>query len=122
MADPVKATGGASFGEWFEVHNRGAQPVNLQGWTIVSTGQPDHVIASSVVVAPGAYAVLGRSDDVTRNGGVTVDYSYFTGNTTTTIFLDGTDILKLRDASGATVDSPWRSRRAVVVVSGRSPG
>jgi len=114
MADPIKATGGASFGEWFEVRNGGAQPVNLQGWTIVSTGQPDHVIASSVVVPAGGYAVLGRSNDVTRNGGVTVDYSYFTGNTATTIFLDGTDILKLRDASGATVDSVrWQTSSTI---------
>jgi DNA/RNA endonuclease G (NUC1) len=115
MADPAKATGGASFGEWFEVKNTGATPIDLQGWTIASTGQPDHVIASSVIVAPGGYAVLGRSNDATRNGGVTVNYSYFTGSTSTTIFLDNTDILILRDGTGATVDSVRWTTSATMV-------
>lgn len=115
MTDPSKATGGASFGEWFEVTNIGTTPIDMQGWTIVSSGQPDHVIATSLVVQPGGHAVLGRSNDVTRNGGVTVDYSYFTGSTSTTIFLDNTDILILRDGAGATVDSVrWQTASSMV--------
>jgi DNA/RNA endonuclease G (NUC1) len=109
MADPLHAAGGASFGEWFEVYNTGTQPVDMQGWTIASAGQPDHVISSSVVVGPGGFAVLGRGADITRNGGLTIDYNYFTG-TATTIFLDVTDYLVLRDATGARVDSVrWTS-------------
>jgi DNA/RNA endonuclease G (NUC1)/PKD repeat protein len=105
MADPQNASGGASFGEWFEVFNRGATPIDMQGWTISSDGQPDHAISSSVVVPAGGFAVLGRSNDPTRNGGVTVNYNYFTGNTSTTIFLDPTDRLSLKDASGNVVDA-----------------
>jgi DNA/RNA endonuclease G (NUC1) len=94
-ANPHQALGGASWGEWFEVHNSGAEPVNMQGWQITSTGQPAHTISSSLVVPAGGYAVLGRGADLTLNGGVTLDYNYFTGSSST-IFLDNTDVLELR--------------------------
>lgn len=108
MADPLQAVGGASWGEWFEAHNTGAEPVDLQGWTIVSTGQPNHTIASNVIVPAGGFAVLGRGHDPALNGGITIDYNYFTGSNT--IFLDATDALELRDAAGAQVDRiTWTS-------------
>ena len=93
--NPHQALGGASWGEWFEVHNYGAEPVNMQGWQISSTGQPAHTIAASLVVPAGGHAVLGRGADLTLNGGVTLDYNYFTGSSST-IFLDNTDVLELR--------------------------
>ena len=102
MGNPVRATGGATWGEWFEVHNYGTVPVDMQDWTIVSNGQPNHRITSSVTVPAGGFAVLGRGADATLNGGVTLNYNYFTG--TTTIFLDASDRLELRDAAGARVD------------------
>lgn len=104
MGDPLRATGGASFGEWFEVHNYGTEPVDLNGWTINSSGQPSHTISSSVVVAPGGYAVLGRGADVTRNGGVNLDYNYYNGDVNTTIWLDATDVLSLKNGAGQVVD------------------
>ena len=117
MADPLLAAGGASWGEWFEVTNVTAEPVDLQGWTIASGGgssQPPHTITSSVVVPPGGYIVLGRGDDSALNGGITLDYNYFTG-TSSTIFLDATDWLALRNPSGATVDSVrWTSSATIV--------
>jgi DNA/RNA endonuclease G (NUC1) len=115
MADPQHASGGASFGEWFEVFNRGTTAIDMQGWTISSDGQPDHVISSSVVVPAGGFAVLGRSNDPTRNGGVTVNYNYFTGSTSTTIFLDATDRLSLKDPSGNVVNAvQWTSSSTFV--------
>ena len=114
MANPHQAAGGASWGEWFEVHNYGTGPVDLQGWTIVSQGQPNHVIASSVVVPAGGFAVLGRGADPTLNGGVTLDYNYFTGSATT-IFLDATDVLELHDAVDALVDRvQWTNANTMV--------
>jgi DNA/RNA endonuclease G (NUC1) len=103
MTDPVRAPGGASWGEWFEVYNYGAQPTDLRNWTIISNGQLNHVIASSVVVPANGFAVLGRGADLALNGGVRLDYNYFTGSATT-LFLDASDRLELRDASGARVD------------------
>ncbi|GGL77656.1 ExeM/NucH family extracellular endonuclease [Wenxinia marina] len=63
-------------GEWFEIHNAGSASVNLSGWTISDNGSDSHVIAGDLVVAPGAYAVLGRNGDTATNGGVAVDYVY----------------------------------------------
>jgi DNA/RNA endonuclease G (NUC1) len=57
-----------------------------------------------VVVQPGGYAVLGRGGDFAQNGGVNLDYNYFSGSAST-IWLDNTDWLALRDAGGVTVDS-----------------
>jgi hypothetical protein len=73
MADPANAAT-PSFGEWFEVKNYGGAPVNLKGWTIITggTSQPDHTIASDVIVPAGGYAVLGRSTDDSQNGGLQV--------------------------------------------------
>ncbi|MEJ2679808.1 MAG: lamin tail domain-containing protein, partial [Gemmatimonadota bacterium] len=108
MADPLHAAGGASWGEWFEVHNAGTDAIDLEGWTIASAGQPNHVIASSVVVPAGGYAVLGRGYDPASNGGITLDYNYYAGSST--IWLDDADNLVLRDTLGALVDSvSWTS-------------
>jgi DNA/RNA endonuclease G (NUC1)/PKD repeat protein len=110
MGDPANAES-PSWGEWFEVHNTGASPVNLNGWKIISggTSQPDHTINADVIVPAGGYAVLGRGGDITRNGGVTLDYNYFVGNATT-IWLDDADYLELVDAADARVDSVvWTS-------------
>lgn len=122
MGDPANAES-ASWGEWFEVHNYGTTPIDLQGWTILSggTSQPDHVIASSVVVPAGGYAVLGRGADIARNGGVQIDYNYFTGSATT-IWLDDADYLMLLDADGARVDSVAWTSLPRGVTKGRRPG
>jgi DNA/RNA endonuclease G (NUC1) len=116
MGNPLAASS-ASWGEWFEVHNTGTEPVDLQGWTLVSGGQAPHVVGASVVVPAGAYAVLGRGDDVTQNGAVLLDYNYYTGGST--LWLDDSDWLVLRAPGGSTVDSvawtgtPRRVSRAV---------
>lgn len=110
LGDPVNADG-ASWGEWFEVHNRSGAAIDLQGWTIASGGssQPPHVIQSSVVVPAGGYVVLGRGGDSGRNGGIELAYNYFTGSSST-IWLDNSDWLALRDGSGVTADSvAWTS-------------
>ena len=104
MGDPHAATGGASWGEWFEVHNTGTESINLQGWVIASGGssQPDHVIGASVPVPAGGFVVLGRGADIARNGGVALDYNYFDGSTT--IWLDNSDWLEIRDPDGVVAD------------------
>ncbi|MBA3656364.1 MAG: PKD domain-containing protein [Gemmatimonadaceae bacterium] len=109
LSDPVNSQ--ASSGQWFEVFNYGSGPVDLQGWTIVSGGssQPNHVIASSVIVPAGGYAVLGRSANQAFNGGAPVNYNYFVG-LTKTIWLDSKDFLMLVDNVNALVDSvAWTS-------------
>ena len=107
MGAPLGALS-ASWGEWFEVHNYGAEDVNLGGWSIRSAGDTPHTISASVVVPAGGYVVLGRSDDPTKNGGVDVAYNYYSGGST--IWLDASDWLVLRSPAAATVDSVmWTS-------------
>ena len=103
MGDPVAALS-ASWGEWFEVHNHGAEPVNLGGWTIRSGGDAPHTIGTDVVIPAGGHVVLSRSDNVANNGGIAVDYNYFSGSATT-IWLDASDWLVLRSPDGVTRDS-----------------
>ncbi|MBA3852842.1 MAG: hypothetical protein C0503_00415 [Gemmatimonas sp.] len=121
MGDPANAES-ASWGEWFEVHNTSDAPINLQGWRILSggSGQPAHTISAAVIVPAGGYAVLGRGFDSARNGGLTLDYNYFTGNST--IWLDNNDYLVLLDATQAIVDSLSWTTLPRGVTKGLRPG
>lgn len=74
MQNPNAASDGT--GEWFEVLNQGSAPVDLAGWTIHDDDYDSHVIAASLVVNPGERAVLGRSVDMTLNGGTKVNYAF----------------------------------------------
>lgn len=108
MGAPL-ASDSESWGEWFEVHNYGAAPVNLGGWKIRSGGEAEHTVAGDVVVAPGGHVVLGRASDRSRNGDVDVAYNYFTGSSST-IWLGSGDWLALRTPGNVTVDSvQWNS-------------
>jgi hypothetical protein len=68
--------------EWFELYNAGSKPVDLENLVIADSAasgrRPYHRIASSVVVQPGGYVVLGNSTNVVSNQGVPVDYAYGT--------------------------------------------
>ena len=58
MQDPAFVRDTA--GEWFEVSNPGAVPIDINGWTIRDDGQDLHVIANGgpLVVAAGGALVL----------------------------------------------------------------
>lgn len=104
MANPRRAPDAR--GEWFELHNAEAEPVDLRGWTIASANDPGETIPRGVVVPPHGYAVLARDDDPTTNGGVRASYAYggrvALGNRA--------DWLVLRSPDGRTVDSVgWTS-------------
>lgn len=96
-------------GEWFEVYNAGTLPVDMQGYAIKDsltggTQKPFHVIASSLIVPPAGYVVLGNTMDTTNNGGVPVDYAYgaalqFTNST------GALRISRLFDSGGASPDT-----------------
>lgn len=110
MSDPTKVADAA--GEWFEVFNAGATPVDMQGWRILSgvTATPEtHIIASSVVVPAGGFAVFGNNANSATNGGVTEAYSYATS---ITLNNSNTDWLALKDAGNALVDSVAYSARS----------
>lgn len=102
MADPTKVADAA--GEWFEVFNAGADPVDLNGWRIVSgpTGSEQHVIAASIVIGSGGFAVLGNNTNTGTNGGVTEAYSY---GTSIALNNSNTDWLELKLPDGTVIDS-----------------
>jgi hypothetical protein len=94
---PLAVTG--SEGLWVELHNPGSAPLNLEGCTFSLGGVAAHVIGAPLVVGVGAYAVLGRSKDLQKNGGVPVDYSIGkpvnpppTGGATIALVCDGLPI------------------------------
>jgi hypothetical protein len=63
------------FGEWIEIHNTTAQPIDLAG-LVLESGAVSHTIAAPVQIAPSSYAVLGVNAEAATNGGVLVDYEY----------------------------------------------
>jgi endonuclease G len=92
-----------TLGEWFEVYNTGTAAIDLQNYIIASNNDAVHVINQSVVVPAGGYAVIARSGDATKNGGVTANYSY--AHQQFNLNNSATDWLALRDPSGASLDS-----------------
>ncbi len=74
MANPSAVSDTA--GEWLELYNADSVDVDLAGWTLRDDDYNSHRIQGPLVIAPGAYAVLGRNSDDTVNGGVTIDYQY----------------------------------------------
>ncbi|MEX1279736.1 MAG: lamin tail domain-containing protein [Acidimicrobiia bacterium] len=87
-------------GEWFEVHNEGDTPIDLLGFTVKDDDHDRLRITGSHVVAPGGRAVLGRTADQERNGGVEVDVVY--GDAVT--LHNRADEVVLLDPTGTEVD------------------
>jgi hypothetical protein len=68
----------ATTGEWFEVTNNTAAPIDLNGWTIDFGGGSTHVIASSVIIPAKSVTVLGQSAAGAANDNVATAYQYGT--------------------------------------------
>lgn len=81
MQNPAAVTDAA--GEWFEVYNPTASPINMNGWKIKDDGTDIHTITGTLVVPAGGFAVLGSSSITPGNGNYTCNYQYanfFLGN------------------------------------------
>jgi hypothetical protein len=89
-----------SNGEWFEVYNTTTMDINLLGLEIYDL-TASHVINQSVFVPAAGYAVLGRNADVATNGGIDVDYQFFSVQIN-----NGTEDLGISNSSG-TLDSVY---------------
>ncbi len=57
-------------GEWIEVANVSAEPLELRGVVLRDGAGRTHTIGTSAIVAPGAFAVLARSTTACVAGGV----------------------------------------------------
>jgi hypothetical protein len=74
MPDPLMVDG--DFGEWFELHNPGASPIDLYGLTVGDGSGDSFMVDSHLEVPAGGYVVLGRTTDSALNGGAPVDLAY----------------------------------------------
>jgi len=90
---------GDDVGEWYEIHNTGGTPVDLDGWTMADLGTNTHTIVGTTVVAAGAYAVLGLNATAMAGEGVTLLYQY-----STFTLANGDDEIILTNASAVEID------------------
>ena len=89
-----------SRGEWIEVHNATDADIDLLGWSIGDRASDQHIVRASVIVPAGGDAVLARSSDPARNGGVAAAYAY--GDSVVLSNVD--DEIRLLDPYGQFVD------------------
>ena len=123
MVNPEGPTTSDTDLEWFEIYNAGSLPVELQNLVIADSAasgrRPYHLISSSVVIQPGAYAVLGNSTNTTVNGGAPVDYAYG-GALSLANSLDAVKLAKVFGTDTITIDRTQYSNASVSAASGVS--
>ena len=98
MVDPTTVSD--ELGEWIKLTNNSASAVDLRGWRLASGRDPGYTIPTSLRIRPHTAVILGRSADLTANGGVRVVHEY-SGIT----LANGADWLSLANPAGVTVDS-----------------
>ncbi|HEX6037389.1 DNA/RNA non-specific endonuclease, partial [Longimicrobium sp.] len=120
MANPA-GTVQDSLGEYVEVYNAGAFAVNLRNYAVRDNGGST-TIGADVIVPAGGYAVLGRSVDPAKNGGITVDYAYTATIGTTSSNLQfsnsGADRFVIRAPTGVIADSVSYTSSGTVAKNG----
>jgi predicted extracellular nuclease len=112
MQNPSAVSDGS--GEWFEIHNPTANPIDIDGWTVEDNDSDSFVIANGgpLLVPAGGYVVLGNNADSGTNGGVTVDYEYsgmFLSNSSDELVLLDTfltEVDRVEWDNGATFPDP----------------
>ncbi len=100
LKDPTAVSD--TVGEWFEVHNPGPGSIDITGWVLSDLGSESTVLSNGglrIAIGPGKHVVLGRSADLTVNGGVPVNFTY-TGFTLS----NGDDEIQLTRPDGTLVD------------------
>ena len=73
---PNPGSSGDSTGEWFEVYNTTARPLQLQGCEMRDAGSDSFFVSSSVVIFPGEYAVFAKGSSRSYGPPGVVAYDY----------------------------------------------
>jgi hypothetical protein len=79
-----------SYGEWFEIYNKGPSQVNLFGWEIKDSGSDSYVFSEDWILGPQTHAVLCKNKNSSINGGIFCDLGYSSmtlGNTADAIII-----------------------------------
>jgi DNA/RNA endonuclease G (NUC1) len=127
MANPGGTVQDSS-GEYVEVYNAGRFPVNMKGMIVndqsgSGVGGTD-TIPTDFIVPSGAYRVMGRSTNTSKNGGITVHYNYVQklGGISTLLQFSNSaaDHFRIRTATGVTVDSAGYTNAGTAAVAGRA--
>ena len=63
-------------GEYFEMLNLTANPIDLSGCVFSDAGSDSFTVSGSLVVGAGDRVVLGRNADLATNGGISVQYEF----------------------------------------------
>ncbi len=71
-----RSQSGTDNGEWVEVHNPGAEALDLGGCLLKDDNADSHEIAGTLVIPAGGYLVLAKSADPVANHGLQLDYVY----------------------------------------------
>ncbi len=98
LANAGEGSRDAAF-EWVEVHNAGAEPIDLAGWTIADNVDVDALPGG--VVAPGGYVTIGGSAEA---AGGAVDLVLEDGRIGNGLANTG-DVVTLRDPDGRLADA-----------------
>jgi hypothetical protein len=67
MYDPSALTD--TYGEWFEIYNNTAEPVNLKNLVLLRDTVNTHTISDSVMLSPGGYFVFKRTQAAADSAG-----------------------------------------------------
>jgi hypothetical protein len=91
-------------GEWFEIHNTTANPIDIDGFVIRDDGTDVHTISNGgpLFVPAGGYVTLGINGTCGQNGGIAHDYVY--GGTQSFFLANGDDEVVLEDTNGIEID------------------
>jgi hypothetical protein len=87
---------GADAGEWFELRNATAAPLNLEGCELSDAAATTHIVASTLVVGAGQTALFARNAAEVALLGATAAYEYrgiTLNNTGESLFLRCGDLL-----------------------------
>jgi hypothetical protein len=97
-------------GEWFELANISDTPFDLQGCVLDDGNKDTHPIAASLVVKPGEFATIARSEQV----------SFAASYVTSLSFTNSADTIALRCAEIEIDRVSYDKARGFPVVSGAS--
>ncbi|HSJ91723.1 MAG TPA: lamin tail domain-containing protein [Ilumatobacter sp.] len=87
-------------GEWVELHNPTAEPIDLRNWTVTDDGSDFFRVRTSATVPAGGVVVVARNGDPVINGGVEADI--VTG--AAMVLLNDRDSVRVTDQYGRQVD------------------